>query len=634
MNPPPPLRDDPQQERQRAAQRGSYQAPTRASLARSNSTILDRTASLSPTRSSRKAKSGMSALGLRDRKALRPSSTSAASPLDHLKRKRQSPVSSFSGRRSSGLGAFAAPPRRVSTRITASDLIFRSPAATQEIREESTLTDTPENQLASELDSATGHVGLNGDFNQPSFHQILDEPDLPPTPTQLGLERPPGRPKGILSSSPNSQQGHWGIRNTDGPDQTPSKLRSVDYGEAEGSAESGFVLDRVSVPELAPKKRKLRSVLLSEVQQLKRELVELEAWSKDLGQVSDDQDDDNDRDLTRLIALLAAVNPTQRASAAARSNNASISSIISSLLPFAAKGPPTPPLEAFPANEFALEAHTQTRPFFTALAPLNLTAFSNSMPRSTPDLVERHTLSFSPPPPFPSIRYKTSVNYDVNPEVRSLISVSVSSLSENGDSRMPEYLRRWIEARLANPLLRLDVTGLCWGINRYWEASVSRAELWSRMERQHAEFVPDHTQLNNGVVVQYGRSSQTTSSAHPPRSLNTSDLRHVLPHIERTSMLFESREGSLKVLLSCELIMDEWTCEPELAADISVSVLIESEGGSRHKVEQESKSLFQAMLEENRNNDIGSNFDEAHADVIMRATECTLSALFGLGAEE
>ncbi|PYI12083.1 hypothetical protein BO78DRAFT_357597 [Aspergillus sclerotiicarbonarius CBS 121057] len=615
----PPLPDDPQQ---RTTERASYQAPTSSSLARSHSAVLGSTIGKPPARSPRKPNQARTrGLGLRDRKALRPSLTSTASPLDSVKRNKQSPASSLSGRRSSALAAFAVPPRRVSTRITASDLVFRSPAATQQSIEEVLPADTPENQLASELDSATAEV----DLNQPSFQDILDEPDLPPTPTQLGLERLPGRPKGLLSSSPNSQQGKWGRRrNTDGLEQSPSKLRRVEYGEGDESAEAGLVLDWTSLPEHILEKQRLRNKLASEVQQLKKDVVELETWSKDLG-----QDDTNERDLTGLmqvsyLTLLATINPPQPAPIS--SGEASISSLISSLLPFATKEPSRPPPpEAPPVNPFALGEQAQTKAYLTALAPLYLTAYSESVPDSAPDRVlERHTLKFSAPPPFPSIRYKASVTCDVNPETQTLVSILVPSQADDAESRIPEDLRRWIDTRLSNPLLRLDVTGLCWGINKYWEAMVSRAELWSHIEEQHVELIAGHAKWSSGARTK-------KAGDRSPRFEGSAEfLRTSLPHIERTTMLFESKRGSLQVLLSCELVMDEWTSEPQLAAGINVSILTESDGASRHKVDQESRRLFQSMLNENENNQTESN-SGVHADAILRATDCVLGALFSIG---
>ncbi|GKZ21451.1 hypothetical protein AbraIFM66951_006154 [Aspergillus brasiliensis] len=617
MNDPAP-QDDSQQ---RTIQRMSYQAPTRASLARSHPTLLETENNKSPAKSMQKPNQARTrALGLRDRKALRPSLTSTASPLGSLKGSKQSPASSLSGRRSSGLAAFAAPPRRVSTRITASDLVFRSPSASQQSTEKlPPPTDTPENQLASELDSATGDIDVNEALRQPSFQDILDEPDLPPTPTQLGLERAPGRPKGLLSSSPSSQPGKWGRRrNTDGREQSPSKLRKVDYGEAGESAESGLLLDRTSLPEEILTKRKLKNKLASELQQLKKEISELETWSKDLAQ--DDASDE--RDLTGLITLLAAENPPQSTPTAP--GETSISSLISSLLPFATKGPPKATPKAPPVNPFALGENAQTEAYLTALAPLQLTAYSETVPNSTPDLVlERHTLKFSAPSPFPSNRYKVSITCDVNPETQTVVSISASQ--KNGeDARTPEDLRRWIDTRLANPLLKLDVTGLCWGINRYWEAMVSRAELWLHMEEQHADLISGHPK----------RSQETKAKSSSSQPLGMSELRQILPHLERASMLFESKSGSLKVLVSCQLTLDEWTSEPQLLPGLSVSLVSESDSGSRRKVDQESKRLFQSILNPNENNQAGSSGSGVPASTILRATDCVLHALLGSGSKK
>ncbi|PWY69834.1 hypothetical protein BO94DRAFT_550732 [Aspergillus sclerotioniger CBS 115572] len=599
MSAPPPLQDDPQR---RTTERASYQAPTSSSLARSHPVVFASAIGRSPARSPRKPNQARTrGLGLRDRKALRPSLTSTVSPLDSLKRNKQSPASSLSGRRSSGLAAFAAPPRRVSTRITASDLLFRSPAGTQRSVEDALPTDTPENQLASELDSATVEV----DLNQPSFQEILDEPDLPPTPTQLGLERPPGRPKGLLSSSPNSQQGKWGRRrNTDGLEQSPSKLRRVDYGEGEESTEAGFGLDRTSLPEHVLEKRRLRNELVSEVQQLKKDIAELETWSKDLGQDGTNEPDSNE--LGRSVNIISYFLATS----------------------FCYQGTVDAPPEAPPVNPFALGEHTQTKAYISALAPLDLTAYSEPTPESAHGLVlERHTLKFYAPPPFPSIRYKASVTCDVNPVTRTLVSISVPPQADAVESRIPEDLHRWIDTRLANPLLRLDVTGLCWGINRYWEAMVSRAKLWSHIEEQHAELIAGHVKRSSGAIT------KRADNRYPRLEDSADFLRRSLPHIERTAMLFKSKRGSLQVLLSCGLVMDEWTSEPQLAAGINVSVLTESDGDSICKVDQESRRLFQSMLNESENNQTESS-SGVHAGAILRATDCVLGALFSMDAQK
>ncbi|RAK75545.1 uncharacterized protein BO72DRAFT_408034 [Aspergillus fijiensis CBS 313.89] len=605
-NPPPPNVAQPQ-----TNERASFQAPTRASLARAHPTLLERALSRSPVRSPPKpTKADARAVGLRDRKALRPSLTSSGSPLKPPKKAKPSP------RLSGGLNVFAAPPRRVSTRITASDLAFGSPASTQRSIEEPRHINTPDDQLTSELGSVTGDLDVTGDLSQPSLQEILEEPDLPPTPTQLGLEPPPGRSKGLLSSSPSSQQAKWGRRRTtDNPEQTPSRLRSVNYGEADDMTESGPTMDWESFPEHILKKRKLRNELSDEMEQLKKEIAELEDWSKELSQ----KDEHTERDLSKLITLLSSAHPTETAPSGPHPTAASISSLISALLPFATKAPPPPTEDTLPINPFALDEHVHKKPYLTAFAPLGLTAFSELVPATTTEPpLERHVLTFTAPHPFPSNRFNVAVTYDANPQTQTLVSIRVPTAIQTAKARMPASLQHWTEIRLANPLLRLDVTGLCWGINRYWEAVISRAQLWSQMEEQHADLIPGH---------------RRPSASPPPGSdkQSTPDLRRILPHLERTSILFESKARRLSLLLSCELRIDEWSSEPQLVPGISISS-ITSDGAPGRKVEQECKKLFHTMLMEKLDSQpegVTGDSSEIQTGAILRATECVVKVLFG-----
>ncbi|KKK17798.1 hypothetical protein ARAM_002093 [Aspergillus rambellii] len=625
----------------RSPSRPSFLAPTKASLARSNPEILERALSRSPTRTSmskgsqdeQQNQAEPRGFGLRDRKALRPSLTIPASPTDALKQIKQSPVS-FTKRRASGLGAFAAPPRRVSRRISALDFQFQSPTATRIGRVEPSIVNTPEDQLASELGSATGAADMDGDFDEPSLHDDgFEEPDLPPTPTQLGLERPPGRPKGLLSSSPGMQQGKWGERRAPGGrEQSPSKLRTVDYGaEPEDLARRSPILGEALVSEPVQKKRKLKQELSSELETLKQDVAKLEGLSKKLDRPGDNMEPYwND-----LISLLISTDPTYTASKT-RSGDPTISALISTLLPFSTQRPPKPPRTSPQTNPFALSEKAQTESYLSAFAPLNLTTSSSMASPSKPDLLlEQHKLTLSAPRPFPPKSYDISVSYETNPETQSLVSLSAHNNPSDPDLKVPSYLQQWINTRLNNPLLRLDVSGLCWGINRYWEALISRARLWAQIEEQHATLITAYnTRPRNPSKpsTQDTTTTTTTTLETNTESLTTSDLRYILPHLQRTSMLFESREKSLRVIVSCELTLDEWTSEPELLPSICVSTTLasDSEGTLNYnpKAEQESKKLFQAILTEKTHIQPGTA-GGADAQAITKATQCVLNALFG-----
>lgn len=285
--------------------RPSFQSPTKASLARSHPDILARAISRSPTIPASKGnKNGREqelidsrTFGLRDRKALRPSLTADANPVDGLK---LSPR-----RRSSGLAAFAAPPRRVSRRIAPSDLAFGTPEAKTQNVTDRPPEDTPEDQLASELGSATGGFDANNMDANPlpleEEEEGLQEPDLPLTPTQLGLEKPPGRPKGLSSSSPSAQyEKRARQRINDTPKPSPLRLKNSNLdAKPDDLSGTGLAMDQGLTSESALRKRRARKELSNELQQLKDDVAELESWTEKLNKP--DKRPDSSEDLGKLM---------------------------------------------------------------------------------------------------------------------------------------------------------------------------------------------------------------------------------------------------------------------------------------------------------------------------------------------
>ena len=108
------------------------------------------------------------------------------------------------------------------------------------------------------------------------------EPELPPTPTQLGLEKAPVRPKGVLSSSPSWRHEMRKIRRKkmrEGLASSPLKSKSAYFAEAAGWENvlagkyppQGTVLSS----EIQPK-QKLRNSLASQLGRLQGEVLALE----------------------------------------------------------------------------------------------------------------------------------------------------------------------------------------------------------------------------------------------------------------------------------------------------------------------------------------------------------------------
>jgi hypothetical protein len=82
-----------------------------------------------------------------------------------------------------------------------------------------------------------------------------------------------------------------------------------------------------------------------------------------------------------------------------------------------------------------------------------------------------------------------------------------------------------------------------------------------------------------------------------------------------------------RVLLSNALVMDEWTGEPQLQPELSVSTSGGGSGSSK-KIDQETRKLFHALLREAGTSATGGGLaGGVHADAILRATEGAIGAL-------
>ncbi|KAJ5300599.1 Ubiquitin-conjugating enzyme [Penicillium atrosanguineum] len=606
----------------RPSGRPSFQSPTRSSLAKSHPDVLERALSRSPTRrpTSRGSQRGRSeqpdprAVGLRDRKALRPS-LGPSSPLKAPRATVDAPTLSPS-RRASGIEAFSKPARRLSKKILPGDFTFGSPVRKELAPPEQ---DTPESQLARELGSATNEPEDEGDadigIDNPFDDEDPLEPELPPTPTQLGLEKAPDRPMGPLSSSPTARHEKMVKRRTV-EHFHPSPLKSLKFQNP--STEESTDDESVVQDELTPailEKQKLRKSLSAELRSLKDDVEELTKWTEKVE--SDANLTGNTKALGKFLTLLAEESSHINLPAP-RKAPVPVSSLLSTLLPFSANIPrQTRETSPLPTNPFALKESSQSPLYLTVFAPLALRAHITRTLSETSGFTETHTLSFTAPSPFPSSLFNVSVVYETHPETHSLTSLSVPTDNDSKQRKVPECLRQWIDSRLANPLLKLDVATLCWGINRYWEASVSRAQLWAQIEQKHGKET----------------SARGRKDLPGPQDgvITVSELWRLVPHLERSTMVIKTKfsGASTHVLLSNTLVMDDWTGEPQLRPELSVSIP-GGNGGSSKKINSEAKKLFHGLLHQEGVGRTKGVAGTVHINTISRATNGALGALFGV----
>jgi hypothetical protein len=104
------------------------------------------------------------------------------------------------------------------------------------------------------------------------------EPDLPPTPTQLGLEKAPDRHRGMLSSSPSRRQEKRAERRTASAlHESPLKAVNFQSPPPEGLE---TIADLGGVSAAVREKRNSREKSAADLRQLRNEVAELETWAK------------------------------------------------------------------------------------------------------------------------------------------------------------------------------------------------------------------------------------------------------------------------------------------------------------------------------------------------------------------
>jgi hypothetical protein len=310
-----------------------------------------------------------------------------------------------------------------------------------------------------------------------------------------------------------------------------------------------------------------------------------------------------------------------------------MSTLISSLLPFSAKAVPFKQRSASPEpiNAFALNNIPDPTPYITAFAPLTLehsTTLSVSPP-SESVIIETHEITLSAPPPFASNQFKIPLQFTTDLQSQRITSISLSKRALAQEAKIPLALQAWIESRISNPIVGLDISGLCFGINRFWEASLSRARIWSRLQKSQEALL---------ATKKSAKKSKKVSEIDPEPltgPLRKSDSRFIIPHLQRSSMLFSSppsppgTKRESKLILSCPLSLDRWTSEAQLNPDISIHVSDLGEA-QRSKVEVELKRLFHSVLrEEGSGGKIGMN-EEREAQAIVKAVEGVMGVLFGV----
>ena len=413
------------------------------------------------------------------------------------------------------------------------------------------------------------------------------EPDLPPTPTQLGISPQPDRPRGLsLSSSPSGRRERRLAKETgDGhsykssplkPRAEPLEIASGvrdEEGPESGTIEADEILADQAIhtteddaeDELLQEKREVKRTLTSQLRRLQSELKQIESLvdtTNNNNSASDLEIDDT------LFNLLISENP-------------------SCLPPFAAtnakleSSPPEPKLIR-PSDATSLQYLNLFSPGNLNLSTISSTPFNS--PTNDKDLLQRHALVLTPPAPFPAHILRLALQVETSITHEQILNVTVLP-----QTRMKGHntLQHWIESRLADdsdekpgPHAR-DVGTLVWGVGTWWTAVVERARIWHALK--HGTPDPGSSINYNAVVTK-------------------EEMKALLPYLSKQSATYTdtSKGGAARALHLTYTFEIDWTGEPVPQISVCGSGLPDTVAGGkgenvRGTVELDLKDVFEKM---------------------------------------
>ncbi|KAH8783891.1 hypothetical protein BGZ57DRAFT_757774 [Hyaloscypha finlandica] len=409
-----------------------------------------------------------------------------------------------------------------------------------------------------------------------------EEPELPPTPTQLGIPDP------VVTTPPT------------GIHDTPSKRarRSKALGE---KLKSSPLKPRDPQPEepakeppkseKAPKRRKsarflipedphaskkkARDDLFKELQQLQADVALANAENERLRQRSEFKKTGPGQ-LAKSDELVAMLLRATAPEAPPKPKPTSIFKSIGSFLPFQ---PRRRKQVQLPVTEKPIPSHLPITldnplPYLQAFSPLTFTstlAILPSEPTSSdsstqelePPIRQRHVIHAS----HPSGLFATRFSMTVDTSNLSITSLDILRLDMNAETELGTFIRD--RARRDGPLGK-DVTTICWAMGRWTEVSIQRARFWCAVENEFGTAQARTKSLSrqrkkkrkrHGSVVEDEEEVNAEGDEAEESSVQQKWTRkQLLPQIGRTSMELANAEVELRFEWR---IRFDWTGEVE-----------------------------------------------------------------------
>ncbi|KAH6707773.1 hypothetical protein BKA61DRAFT_134354 [Leptodontidium sp. MPI-SDFR-AT-0119] len=412
-----------------------------------------------------------------------------------------------------------------------------------------------------------------------------EEPDLPPTPTQLGIPDPvvTTPPTGIHDTPSKRARRNKAL----GAKLKSSPLKPRDPPPQEPP-------EPVPQPELKPEKpekprrRKSARFLIPEdphaAKKKERDdlLKQLQQLQADVALANQENERLRIRSESRKKGLSAAPNPDELRSMLSRSTAPELSSepapkpssifqSVRSFLPFAGRRRRT----VATISEKPLPSHlpialNDPLPYLQAFSPLTYSSTITILPSEAVSsdsslldeqpILQRHVITAS----HPSGLFSTRLSMTVNTSALTIASLDILRLDMNAEKELGTFIRA--RSRSEHPLGK-DITIVCWAMSRWIEVSIQRAQFWCAIEKDfgtpqaRAKTMQKKRKRKRQVLVQDDETSGTNGKdVHENEEKHVWTRRQLLSQIGRTSLELANEHVELRFEWR---ISFDWTGEAE-----------------------------------------------------------------------
>lgn len=416
-----------------------------------------------------------------------------------------------------------------------------------------------------------------------SRRKELEQPELPPTPTQLGIPDP------IVTTPPTGIHDTPSKRAKKKQKAKSSPLKPRDPPPPAAEAKSGkpkrpqTVVRRRSSRFLVPEdphasKKKTRDDLLKQIEQLRADValgnkeierLRLEYESRKPRPTAPSNPDEILGMLLRATEADAV--PKRKAS------EASIFKSIESFLPFTSRRKRQ--IVAIPASNKPIPSHLpvaidNSLPYLQVFSPLVYTSAITLLPpvSRSPDtsleetdhhILQRHLINAS----HPSGLFAARFSMTVDSSSLSITSLDIGALPSNAEKELGTFIRgRWSPDAMFNR----DIGVVCWAMGRWVEVSISRAKFWCAVEEEFGTSEARAKSFEHKVrkrkrvgSVILDENDDGNKEAEKEQKWT---MRQLLPHMGQTAIELSSEEVELRFEWK---ISFDWTGEVESAISAS-----------------------------------------------------------------